>query len=155
MSGIEVALVDKHFMHGKVALSWCSYLDSHLIIVVNDDLVEDKTRQGLLEMAVPDEISTRFYSIKKASDKLSRLSENKHAIVILEDIDDLIKLNDKGIYFPKIVLSTLADEVGPNRTAEDLRLEPNQLNALKKMASKDVSIQLCQMPDDEVINLKF
>lgn len=155
MSGIEVALVDKHFMHGKVALSWCSYLDSHLIIVVNDDLVEDKTRQGLLEMAVPDEISTRFYTIKKASSKLSRLSENKHAVVILEDIDDLIRLNDMGIQFPRIVLSTLADEVGPNRTAEDLRLEPDQVDALKKMSVDDVSIQLCQTPDDEIIHLTF
>lgn len=155
MSSIAVALVDEHFMHGKVALSWCSHLDSHLVIVVNDQLVGDKTRQGLLEMTVPDEISTRFYTIDKAVDKLSTLTENKNAIVIFEDIDDLIKITDKGIEIPRIILSTLADEAGPNRTIDNLRLNNGQINSLKELERNSVVIQLCQTPEDEIISLKF
>ena len=149
MSGIEVALVDEHFMHGKVAVSWCSYCDSHLIIVVNDQLVGDKTRQGLLEMAVPDEISTRFYSIDKALKKLNELSDNKHAVIITETLGDLLKLTDAGIKIPRVVLSRIPYGTGEKRLSTNISLSEAHISALKELSKEGIDIQSRQTPDEE------
>ncbi|MGY4104231.1 PTS sugar transporter subunit IIB [Ignavigranum ruoffiae] len=153
MSSIEVALVDEHFMHGKVAVSWCSYWDSHLIIVVNDELVGDKTRQGLLEMAVPDEISTRFYSIEKAIRKLSKLDADKRAVIITKTLDDLLALTDAGIFIPRVVLSSIPFENGDLSVTPDLSLSAEHIAALRLLQNQGVSIESRQTPEDEVSRL--
>ena len=66
MSTIKMAHIDDHFIHGQVATRWCEALDANLIIVVNDELASNKMRQGLLDMAVPDKINSRYYTVEKA-----------------------------------------------------------------------------------------
>lgn len=155
MAKIEVALVDEHFMHGQVALSWCNVWDSRLIIVVNDELAHNKTKQGLLEMTVPDEITTRFYAIEKAKIKLRDLCEDRHAVLITGSVEDLFNLIEAGISVPRIILSSIPFVPGQVRISSTVSLDPKQIEKMKLLEAKGVDVQTRQRPDEKAEALVF
>uniref|UniRef100_UPI0024AD55AE PTS sugar transporter subunit IIB n=1 Tax=Ignavigranum ruoffiae TaxID=89093 RepID=UPI0024AD55AE len=105
------------------------------------------------EMAVPDEISTRFYSIEKAIRKLSKLDADKRAVIITKTLDDLLALTDAGIFIPRVVLSSIPFENGDLSVTPDLSLSAEHIAALRLLQNQGVSIESRQTPEDEVSRL--
>ncbi len=139
MSKVDVALVDEHFMHGKVALNLCSTCNSRLIIVVNDDLVNDKTQQGLLEMAIPDDIKVRYYSIEKAKSKLIS-DDKKSSVIIVKNIEDLVELFQANVSIPKVLLSSLPHKPGQKELDIGVSVSSGEIESLEEMFNTGTEI---------------
>lgn len=154
MSKVDVALVDEHFMHGKVALNLCNNYDCQLIIVVNDALVDDKTQQGLLEMSIPDEINTRFYSIDKAVSKLHS-EDKKSSVIIVKSLEDMITLFEAGVVIPKMLLCSLPHEPGMVELNGDVSVSESQIDKLKLMKDNGTQIYIGKNVDEKPELLKL
>ena len=107
MPTIEMARVDNRLIHGQISVRWCSKLEINTIIVVNDAVAQNKVQQGLLDMAVPDEYHTRYYTLQQAIDKLPNLSSDKKMLLIFEKIQDLRSLVAAGVKIPYINIGNL------------------------------------------------
>lgn len=148
MANIKMARIDDHFIHGQYAARWCEASDSNLIIVINDELATDKVRQGLLDMAVPNTINSRYYTIEKAIKQLPRLSEDKQVLLILESLTDLKALMDAGIAPPHVNLGNTLVAPRTRYITKYVSLSDLDFDILNELSSHGVAIDIRRLPDD-------
>lgn len=149
MSTIKMAHIDDHFIHGQVATRWCEALDANLIIVVNNELASNKVRQGLLDMAVPDKINSRYYTIEKAISHLPVISSEKKILLITDSIKDIHLLIQAGIPIPLVNLGSLALEPGKRHVASSLALGDEDFSLLEQLIAKGIQIDSKANPEDD------
>ncbi len=150
MSTVKMAHVDDHFIHGQVATRWCEALDANLIIVINDDLAANKMRQGLLDMAVPDKINSRYYSIEKAIKLLPTISNEKKILIIVDSLTDLKRLINAGIEIPVINLGTIAFEPGKRHITNTLAMGNEDFEHLEYFITRGIQIDSRVNPEDDL-----
>lgn len=153
MSNISMALVDEHFLHGQVAELWCTKVQSNLIIVINDNLATNKMQQGLLDMAVPDDIACRYYSVDMAIKKMDLLKEKKSVLYIVETLGDLEKLISLGFEIPKITIASVPASSGSRTIAPRVSLNNSQIDWLNSLKESGVDVQIRQTPQDEEVKI--
>ena len=61
---IVMVRVDNRLIHGQVATQWTSTVGANLLLVANDDVAKSKMRQNLMNMAAPQGVATRYFSIQ-------------------------------------------------------------------------------------------
>ena len=59
--------IDSRLVHGQVTTQWCSALGAAAVIVANDEVADNATRQKLMRMAVPRGVSARFLTVADAA----------------------------------------------------------------------------------------
>lgn len=50
---IEFVRIDDRLVHGQVVTTWLKKYDIEQVIIVNDRISEDKTRQSILKISAP------------------------------------------------------------------------------------------------------
>lgn len=98
-----MARVDEHIIQGQLATRWCRQLDCSVIVVVNDKIAQNKKRQGILEMTVPDDLPVLYYSSSQSIVKLPQLLKRDERIfLITENLEDMVKLVKIGMPISKL-----------------------------------------------------
>lgn len=150
MTKIIMARIDEHLIHGSLTQEWCDALESELIIIVNDQVAGDKLRQGLLDMAVPEEVYARYYTVEKAIKKLPKLDEEKHTLVVFASIEDAVQVIEGGVEITNLNLGSLKHLKGRRQYGYDVSLNKEEVALLKDLLKKGVAIDLRNSPQDAV-----
>ena len=149
MPTIEMARVDDRLIHGQISVRWCSKLEINTIIVVNDAVAQNKVQQGLLDMAVPDEYHTRYYTLQQAIDKLPNLSSDKKMLLIFENIQDLRSLVAAGVKIPYINIGHLDMSPGKRHIAASTSLSQEEMDWLDSQAQAGTKVEVRRIPSEE------
>ncbi|WP_049816589.1 PTS sugar transporter subunit IIC [Streptococcus pneumoniae] len=65
---IEFVRIDDRLVHGQVVTTWLKKYDIEQVIIVNDRISEDKTRQSILKISAPVGLKIVFFSVKRFAD---------------------------------------------------------------------------------------
>lgn len=149
MPTIEMARVDNRLIHGQISVRWCSKLEINTIIVVNDAVAQNKIQQGLLDMAVPDEFHTRYYTLQQAIDKLPNLSSDKKMLLIFENIQDLRSVVAAGVKIPYINIGNLDMSPGKRHIAASTSLSQEEMDWLDSQAQAGTKVEVRRIPSEE------
>lgn len=149
MPTIEMARVDNRLIHGQISVRWCSKLEINTIIVVNDAVAQNKVQQGLLDMAVPDEYHTRYYTLQQAIDRLPNLSSDKKMLLIFENIQDLRSLVAAGVKIPYINIGNLDMSPGKRHIAASTSLSQEEMDWLDSQAQAGTKVEIRRIPSEE------
>lgn len=149
MPTIEMARVDNRLIHGQISVRWCSKLEINTIIVVNDAVAQNKVQQGLLDMAVPDEYHTRYYTLQQAIDRLPNLSSDKKMLLIFENIQDLRSLVAAGVKIPYINIGNLDMSPGKRHIAASTSLSQEEMDWLNSQAQAGTKVEVRRIPSEE------
>ena len=89
---IVLVRIDNRLIHGQVATQWTSTVGANLILVANDEVSSNKMRQNLMNMAAPQGVATRYFSIQKPIKKLNignmHMSDGKRQVATSVAVDD-------------------------------------------------------------------
>ena len=149
MPTIEMARVDNRLIHGQISVRWCSKLEINTIIVVNDAVAQNKVQQGLLDMAVPDEYHTRYYTLQQAIDRLPNLSSDKKRLLIFANIQDLRSLVAAGVKIPYINIGNLDMSPGKRHIAASTSLSQEEMDWLNSQAQAGTKVEVRRIPSEE------
>lgn len=58
---IEFVRIDDRLVHGQVVTTWLKKYDIEQVIIVNDRISEDKTRQSILKISAP--VGLKLFSL--------------------------------------------------------------------------------------------
>ena len=144
-----MARVDNRLIHGQISVRWCSKLEINTIIVVNDAVAQNKVQQGLLDMAVPDEYHTRYYTLQQAIDRLPNLSSDKKRLLIFENIQDLRSLVAAGVKIPYINIGNLDMSPGKRHIAASTSLSQEEMDWLNSQAQAGTKVEVRRIPSEE------
>lgn len=150
MPNILLTRIDNRLIHGQVATQWNGTLGSNLILVANDQVASDKVRQGLMDMAAPTGVATRYFSLKKTIDIIHKASPNQKIFIIVESPQDALALVTGGVPIKKVNIGNMHMEEGKRQVATTVAVNEADVSAFRKLQEAGVTLEIRRVPTTAV-----
>jgi len=146
MPNILLTRIDNRLIHGQVATQWNSYVGSNLILVANDKVAGDKVRQGLMDMAAPNGVATRYFTIQKTIDIIHKATASQKIFIIAENPQDVLKLVEGGVPIKKLNIGNMHMAEGKRQVATSVAVDNDDVAAFKRIKELGVELEIKRVP---------
>lgn len=154
MPNILLTRIDNRLIHGQVATQWNGSLGSNLILVANDKVAGDKVRQGLMDMAAPNGVATRYFTLQKTIDIIHKASANQKIFIIAENPQDVLALVEGGVPIKKVNIGNMHMAEGKRQVATTVAVDDQDVAAFKKLQEAGVELEIRRVPTTPVEDTK-
>lgn len=148
MANIVLTRIDNRLIHGQVATQWTNVIGANLILVANDEVASDKMRQSLMDMAAPNGVATRYFTIQKTIDIIHKAAERQKIFIICETPADVAKLVDGGVPIKKVNVGNMHMAEGKRQVAQVVAVDDADVAAFKHLVEKGVEIEIRKVPNE-------
>ena len=153
MPHILLTRIDNRLIHGQVATQWTSSIGANLLLVANDDVAQNPMRQGLMDMAAPTGVATRYFSIKKTIDIIEKASDKQLIFIICENPEDVLKLVKGGVPIKKVNIGNMHMSEGKRQVATVIAVDDEDVKAFKELQELGVELEIQRVPTTSVEDL--
>lgn len=146
--------IDGRLIHGQVAASWVKLLNSDAILVVSDNLKDDKLRSGLVKMACPGNVKLKICDTKEFISIYAKGAKSNNILLIVEDVETMFEIHKSGIIFSEINFAGLYAAEGKVKYERALNLSDSEKEMMIEMTK---TIEDCYYQPgviDNKVNLK-
>ncbi|MPQ44876.1 PTS N-acetylgalactosamine transporter subunit IIB [Clostridium tarantellae] len=150
MANILLTRIDNRLIHGQVGVTWVNHLGANLILVANDAVANDEIRQDLMEMVVPDEIQTRFFSLDKTIKVINKAADRQLIFLVCETPEDVLKLVEGGVPIKKVNIGNMHYTDGKKQISSTVSVDEIDLDAFRKLRDLGVELEIRRVPDEKV-----
>ncbi|MBD3948508.1 PTS N-acetylgalactosamine transporter subunit IIB [Tuanshanicoccus lijuaniae] len=148
MPNILLTRIDNRLIHGQVATQWSSYIGANLLLVANDDVSQNKMRQGLMDMAAPAGAATRYFSIQKTIDIIHKASDKQKIFIICENPQDVLKLVEGGVPIKKVNIGNMHMAEGKRQVVGSVAVDDSDVAAFKRLQELGVELEIRRVPQE-------
>lgn len=149
MPNILLTRIDNRLIHGQVATQWNSYVGSNLILVANDEVSTNKLRQGLMDMAAPSGVQTRYFSLEKTIKVISKASEKQKIFLICETPEDVLTLVEGGVPIKKVNIGNMHYAEGKRSATPMVAVDDKDVEAFRKLRELGVELEIRRVPNEK------
>lgn len=153
MAVLKMLRVDDRLVHGQISMRWCRDFDIDMMIVINDECSVNKIQQGLYEMALPESIQIRYYSIAQAIEKLPQLTCERQIFIVVDKMKDLQALIEAGIDIGYINLGNIPMQPGRRHLTSETALSEDEIKWLQEVEKQGVKVDIRRLPSDDPIHI--
>lgn len=146
MPNILLTRIDNRLIHGQVATQWNSSVGSNLILVANDKVAGDKMRQGLMDMAAPSGVATRYFTIEKTIEIIHKAADRQKIFIICESPADVLKLIEGGVPIKKVNIGNMHMAEGKRQVATSVAVDDDDVAAFKRMQELGAELEIRRVP---------
>lgn len=150
MANILLTRIDNRLIHGQVATQWCGSIGANLILVANDQVSTDKTRQGLMDMAAPNGVATRYFSIQKTIEIIHKAADRQKIFIVVETPEDALKLVKGGVEIKKVNIGNMHMAEGKKQVATSVAVDDKDVQAFKELEELGVKLEIQRVPSTSV-----
>lgn len=154
MPNILLTRIDNRLLHGQVATQWNSTLGANLILVANDDVSQNKMRQKLMDMAAPNGVATRYFSLEQTMSVIHKASDRQKIFIICENPEDVLTLIEGGVPIDKVNIGNMHMSEGKKQVATSVAVDDKDVAAFKKIQEKGVQLEIRRVPTTAPENVK-
>ena len=154
MPNIVLTRIDNRLIHGQVATQWTNVIGANLILVANDTVASNKMRQSLMDMAAPNGVATRYFSIQKTIDVIHKAAERQKIFIICETPRDVLKLVEGGVPIKKVNIGNMHMAEGKRQVAQVVAVDDSDVEAFKKLREKGVELEIRKVPTESAENVE-
>ena len=154
MPNIVLTRIDNRLVHGQVATQWTNVIGANLILVANDTVASNKMRQSLMDMAAPNGVATRYFSIQKTIDVIHKAAERQKIFIICETPQDVLKLVEGGVPIKKVNIGNMHMSEGKRQVAQVVAVDDSDVEAFKKLREKGVELEIRKVPTESDENVE-
>ena len=150
---IVLTRIDNRLIHGQVATAWTQYSGANLLLVANDDVAGNTTRQSLMNIAAPKGVQTRFFSIQKTIDVIFKASSKQLIALIVETPQDVLRLVKGGVPIKKLNVGNMHMSEGKKQITKAVCVDEDDLNTFKELRNLGVEIEIQRVPTEAIENI--
>lgn len=148
--------VDSRGIHGQVATAWIPTLEVNRIIVIDDQAIHNATQKMALKMARPNHTKL---SILATDTAITRLNDSmsypgERILILIQSVDTLQALADKGYYFEQINLGNIPNRENTEKFLRTIHLTPSEVAILEQLHINGTTITAQMVPHDPIIDFK-
>lgn len=154
MPNILLTRIDNRLLHGQVATQWTNVLGANLILVANDDVANNPMRQGLMDMAAPNGVATRYFSIQKTIDVIGKAADRQLIFIVCESPQDVLKLVEGGVPIKKVNIGNMHMAEGKRQVATVVAVDDADVQAFKKLQELGVELEIKRVPSESAENVE-
>lgn len=147
---ILLTRIDNRLIHGQVATQWTSSIGANLILVANDEVAANKMRQNLMDMAAPQGVATRYFSIQKTIDVIHKASAKQHIFLVVENPEDALRLVKGGVPIKKLNIGNMHMAEGKRQVATSVAVDDADVQAFRELQEAGVELSIQRVPSTGV-----
>ncbi|WP_243343485.1 PTS N-acetylgalactosamine transporter subunit IIB [Anaerococcus sp. AGMB09787] len=154
MPNIVLTRIDNRLLHGQVATQWTKAIGANLILVANDDVASNKMRQGLMDMAAPNGVATRYWTLQKTIDTIHKAADRQLIFIICETPSDVLTLVEGGVPIKKVNIGNMHMAEGKRQVAGTVAVDDKDVEAFKKLRELGVELEIRKVPTESKENIE-
>ena len=144
--------IDDRLIHGQVATRWTKETGVQRIIVVNDNVVKDKTRVTMLKQAVPPGVTAHVVSV----DKMMRVYNNPEyagdkVMLLFTNPTDALELVRRGVPIQSINIGGMAYKEGRVMLDMSVSVDEKDIEAFKELDSRGIELEVRKVASDKKV----
>ena len=144
--------IDDRLIHGQVATRWTKETGVTRIIVVNDNVVKDKTRATMLKQAVPPGVTAHVVSV----DKMMRVYNNpeyagEKVMLLFTNPTDALELVRRGVPIKSINIGGMAYKEGRVMLDMSVSVDEKDIEAFKELDSRGSELEVRKVASDKKV----
>ena len=144
--------IDDRLIHGQVATRWTKETGVKRIIVVNDNVVKDKTRATMLKQAVPPGVTAHVVSV----DKMMRVYNNPEyaddkVMLLFTNPTDALELVRRGVTIQSINIGGMAYKEGRTMLDTSVSVDAKDVEAFKELDNKGIELEVRKVASDKKV----
>ena len=150
---VSLARIDDRLIHGQIVHAWIEFSKADTLLVADDMVVNDRMQQVMLKLAAPKTIKLELLSIKNAAEYIKTHDES--IFLILRNPKTMLDLLNEGVELKEINLGNISmtkSETGRKTLLKNIHVEETDVDCLKAIAKKGVTIYIKLVPDDKPID---
>lgn len=151
---ILLTRIDNRLIHGQVATQWNGSIGANLILVANDAVANNKMRQGLMDMAAPSGVATRYFTIQKTIDVIHKAAPRQHIFIIVENPEDALRLVEGGVPIKKLNIGNMHMAEGKRQVATSVAVDDKDVEAFRKLRDAGVELFIQRVPTTHVEDIE-
>lgn len=153
MPNIVLTRIDNRLLHGQVATQWTKVIGANLILVANDDVAKNKMRQGLMDMAAPNGVATRYWTLEKTIKTIHKAADRQLIFIICESPQDVLTLVEGGVPIKKVNIGNMHMSEGKRQVAGVVAVDDNDVETFKKLKDLGVELEIRKVPTEAKENI--
>ena len=151
---IEVVRIDDRLIHGQIVQGWLKVVEVNKILLISNEVAEDKMQQILLSMAMPSNIKLVIKNIKDASYELSNDVYDKDKLMILfSNPQDIVKVLENGVKFKSVNVGGMHFSHGKTQILKNLSVDKQDVISFMKLIENNIELESRILPSDERHNI--
>lgn len=150
---IVLVRIDNRLIHGQVATSWAQHSGANLLLVPNDDVEKNPTRQNLMDLAAPKGVQTRYFSIQKTIDIIHKAAPRQLIGIIAETPQDVLRLVEGGVPIKSINIGNMHMSEGKVQISKAVCVDENDIDTFKRLRDKGVHLEIQRVPTEGKENI--
>jgi PTS system mannose-specific IIB component len=151
---IEVVRIDDRLIHGQIVQGWLKVVEVNKILLISNEVAEDKMQQILLSMAMPSNVKLVIKNIKDASYELSNDVYDKDKLMILfSNPQDIVKVLENGVKFKSVNVGGMHFSHGKTQILKNLSVDKQDVISFLKLIKNNIELESRILPSDERHNI--
>lgn len=143
---IVFARIDNRLIHGQVATQWNGTVGANLMLVANDEVAGNTMRQNLMDMAAPQGVATRYFSIQKTIEVIHKAAARQHIFLVIETPEDALRLVEGGVPIKKLNIGNMHMAEGKRQVATSVAVDDADVAAFRKLQELGVELSIQRVP---------
>ena len=142
--------IDDRLIHGQVVTQWVKVFSAQQIVVIDNNVAQDKMQKNVLKFAAPPEIKVNIYSVDKAVEAWQKNQfGNQNVFVLFRDVKQIKELQDKGVSFPEITIGQMAIINDRKQVYKQVGLSESEAQVLLDLEKSGMKLYFQMQPTDK------
>ncbi|MCD8167831.1 MAG: PTS sugar transporter subunit IIB [Clostridiales bacterium] len=142
--------VDDRLIHGQVVTQWVKVFNAQQIVVIDDNVAQDKMQKNVLKFAAPPEIKVSIYSVDKAVEVWQKNQfGSQNVFVLFRDVKQIATLQEKGVSFPEITIGQMAIINDRKQVYKQVGLSESEAQTLLDLEKSGIKLYFQMQPTDK------
>ncbi|GMA09313.1 PTS fructose transporter subunit IIB [Tetragenococcus halophilus subsp. flandriensis] len=138
---IRLARIDDRLIHGQVATVWAKEAGAQRIIVVSDEVADDKVRSTLVKQAAPPGVKANVVGVEKAVRVYNNPKyENETVFFLFTNPTEVLQMVEQDIPIETLNIGGMQYSEGRTQVTKSVSVDEKDVRAFKKLAEKGVKL---------------
>ena len=147
--GVALIRVDNRLVHGQVLEAWLPALDSHAVLVADDEAAGNVLARSAMALAIPPKVQFQVLKVSAAGDLLrpgGKGAPGARTLLLVRDVRDAVALDEQGVSIPRLNLGNVHFANGRRQVAPSVYLDAGEMEALSRLASRGTEVEARAVP---------
>lgn len=147
---ILLTRIDNRLIHGQVVNQWNAVVGANLILVANDGVANNDIRQRLMDMAAPEGVAMRYFSLQKTIDVIHQASSDQLIFLVVDNPTDVLTLVRGGVPISKVNVGNLHMAEGRRQVTASVAVDDADVAAFRELRDLGVELEVQRVPSAPV-----
>lgn len=151
---IELVRIDDRLIHGQIATTWINDYNIEQVLIVDDNVVQDKIQQSVISMTAPANVKVKVFGVDSFIGIYKKNPIKRRTMIVLTNSIDAYRLLAGGVQIDYLNVGGMRFLDGRTKIARAVSVTPEEREAFKKIIEMGIDVRIQMIPRDEIVEMK-